>query len=365
MKCLRFEPVDHVPVMEIALWAQTHERWRSEGMPDGVGADFMHGCDYFGLEGYEALHIDAVLPHPPLPEKVLSEDENTVTFTDALGRTRRARKSGTVGGTRMSMDTYLEFPVKDRASWRSYRERYEGDFEARYPANWDGEKQRLARTERPRTLLEPLAGTFGYYSMLRNWMGTEGLSYMFYDDPGLVEECLEFLTDFAIGLLSRAAREVHFDFYYIHEDMACKGGPLVSPEMFRRLFLPQYRRFIGFLRSNGVDMVLVDSDGNHEALIPAFLEAGVDGFGPVERAAGMDPVRLRRQYGKRIVMVGGVDKREIAKDRGAIDREIDRSIRPIIDEGGFIPTIDHAIPPDVSLDNFRYYLDRKRTLLGG
>jgi len=350
--------------MEIALWPQTRERWQGEGMPEGIKCDLMHGCGYFGLEGYDALHIDAALPYPPMPERVLSEDADTVTFTDAFGRTRRARKSGMVGGSRMSMDAYIEFPVRDRTSWRSYRKRYEGDHDKRYPTDWRRQKDRLARTDNPRSLLDPLAGTFGYYSMLRNWMGTQGLSYMFYDDPALVQECLEFLTDFAVGLLAPALREIRFDFYYIHEDMACKGGPLVSPEMFRRLFLPQYRRFIGFLRSNGIDLVLVDSDGDHEVLVPTFLEAGVNGFGPVERAAGMDPVRLRRKYGKDVVMIGGVDKREIAKGRRAIDREIDRSIRPIVDEGGFIPTIDHSIPPDVSLDNFRYYLERKRRLLG-
>jgi uroporphyrinogen decarboxylase len=112
-------------------------------------------------------------------------------------------------------------------------------------------------------------------------------------------------------------------------------------------------------------VVIVDTDGDFEALIPEFLEAGVDGFNPMEVAAGMEPVRMRRKYGRSFCMVGGIDKREIAKDRAAIDREVAK-IAPLIQEGGYIPWIDHAIPPDISLDNFRHYLEqKKKVILGG
>ena len=146
--------------------------------------------------------------------------------------------------------------------------------------------------------------------------------------------------------------------------MAGKGGPLMGPEQFREFILPHYKRFVGFLKSNGVKIVLVDTDGDHRALIPAMLEAGVDGFGPIERAAGMDPVAVRKEYGRSLCMVGGVDKREIAKGPKAIDAELARSVVPIIEQGGFIPCIDHAVQPDVSLDDFRYYLDAKRRIMG-
>ena len=366
LRTLRFETVDRPPMMEICVWAQTRERWVAEGMPEDACTGFMeHGSPYFGLEGYESLQIDAIGPRPPVEQKTLEETDRHLVFVDGMGRTRRALKTGTVAGTRMSMDTYIDFPVKDRASFREFSRKYESRYDQeRYPENWEEHVAGLAATDRPLTLLNPLAGTFGYYSMLRNWMGTEGLSYMLYDDPGLVHECLEFLTEFALRLLAPAVEQAQFDFYYIHEDMAGKGGPLMGPQQFREFLLPHYKRFIGFLKTNGVEIVLVDTDGDHNVLIPVFLEAGVDGFGPIERAAGMDPVAIRRQYGKSVCMVGGVDKREIAKGPAAIDAEIERSIAPIIDEGGYIPTIDHSIPPSVSLEDFRYYLDKKRECLG-
>jgi len=364
VRTLTFETVDRVPCVEICVWAQTRERWLREGMPEDVDTSFMHrGSEHFALEGYETMHLNATAPVPPVEHRVLQETDECLLFVDNFGRTRRALKTGTVGGTRMSMDTYLEFPVKDRPSFAEHRKRYEGPAAARYPEDYEAVKALCATTDLPLTLLNPLGGTFGYYSMLRNWIGTENLSYMWYDNPALIEECLEFLTDFALRVLKQAVTETKFDFYYIHEDMAGKGGPLMGPQLFRKFILPHYKRFIEFLKTNGVRIVLVDTDGDHTVLTPVFLEAGVDGFGPIERAAGMDPVAIRKQYGKSVCMIGGVDKREIAKGRAAIDAELARSVLPIIDQGGYIPTIDHAVHPDVSLDDFRYYLAQKRQLL--
>ena len=88
----------------------------------------------------------------------------------------------------------------------------------------------------------------------------------------------------------------------------------------------------------------------------------MDGFNPMEVAAGMEPVRMRKKYGKRFCMVGGIDKREIAKDRAAIDREVAKIV-PLIQEGGYIPWIDHTVPPDTSLANYEYYLEQKRRII--
>jgi uroporphyrinogen decarboxylase len=55
---------------------------------------------------------------------------------------------------------------------------------------------------------------------------------------------------------------------------------------------------------------------------------------------------------------------ELAKGRDAIDSHLAGMV-PLIEEGGFIPTVDHTVPPDVSLDNFMYYMERKRVLLAG
>lgn len=364
VRTMTFQPVDHPSNMEIAVWGQTRERWLQEGMPEAVNTSFMeHGEPYFGLEGYEALSLDGISPLPAVASQTLEETDEHLVFVDGFGRTRRARKSGTVNGTRLSMDSYLDFPVKDRASFREYRFRYEGPLAERYPADWEAARARLLASDLPTTLMNPLGGTFGYYSMLRNWIGTENLSYLWYDDPSLIHECLEFLTDFILRLLERAVTEITFDWVIVHEDMAGKGGPLMGPKLFREFLLPHYLRYVGFLKSHGVKVVMVDTDGDHRVLTPLFLEAGADGFNPMERAAGMDPVELRREYPSGVCMTGGVDKREIAKGRAAIDAELAR-LAPVVESGGFMPCIDHTVPPDVSYEDFLYYLEAKRRVLG-
>lgn len=362
MDTMAFRPVDRAPFMEIALWGQTIERWIAEGAPPDLNGSLMLGSPLFGLEGYDTADIDAIYPLPRFEERVLEEDGDHIVHIDGLGRTRIARKSGTVRGTRLSMDQYVGFAVKDRRSFNELRCRYEGDPDERYPADWDSIVERLRVSEKPVTLLDPLSGTFGFYSMLRNWIGTEPLSYLFYDDPGLIHDCLDLLSDFILRLLPRALRDVRFDYYFLHEDMAGKGGPLMGPNLFREFLLPHYKRFIGFLKSNGIHLVLVDTDGDFEALVPIFLEAGVDGFGPMEIASGMDPIRMRKKYGRSFCMIGGIDKREIAKGHAAIDAQIER-MHAALKDGGYVPTIDHSIPPDVSLEAFRYYLQEKRRVI--
>lgn len=74
-----------------------------------------------------------------------------------------------------------------------------------------------------------------------------------------------------------------------------------------------------------------------------------------------DPMDYRKKYGRDLRIIGGVDKRELAKGRKAIDREIERRV-PLMKDGGFIPMPDHLIPPDVPLDDYTYYLDCMRKL---
>jgi uroporphyrinogen decarboxylase len=180
-----------------------------------------------------------------------------------------------------------------------------------------------------------------------------------------MHEMMEFVADFTIEtarpLLERGVKP---DYVFINEDMSMKSGPLLSPETYRTFILPHLKRLVAFLRAAGVSWVIVDTDGNCELLIPLLLDAGVDGIWPLERAADMDPVAIRRKFGRSLRLWGGVDKRELAKDAAAIDAHL-RPLQPLIAGGGFIPTVDHLVPPDVSLANFEHYMRRKHQLLRG
>jgi uroporphyrinogen-III decarboxylase len=365
-RTLQFKAVDRVPFFEIALWEQTVLRWNDEGLPDSAAdADLFTGSEYFNLEGYDLALFNLTFPEPCPPDRRIKENERYITFIDGMGRTRLALKEGTVKGMRASMDTYVDFPIKTRNDFLLLKEKYINNAEDRIPRDWGSMVVRLAASARPSTFLDRYFASFGYYSMLRNWMGTEGLSYMFYDDPGLVHDCLNFLTEFITSWMEAPLREAAFDLYYIHEDMAGKNGPLVSPEMFRKFFSPYYRRLLDFLKRCGVKNIIVDTDGNFEALIPAFLDVGVEGFGPIERAAHLNPLDLRKNYGTSFFMIGGIDKRMLKKGKTTVENELLNLLPPLLEQGGYIPTIDHSVPPDVSLRSFESYLELKWKIING
>ena len=362
LKLMAGQVSDWVPNYELGCWGQTTQRWLDEGMPeDQAGVDMWAGVPVFGMDGRNFFGLNIGMM-PGFEHQVLEEDDHTVLFRDATGIVRRALKDGTVRGTRMSMDSYIEHPVKDRASWKDVKRRYDPQAPERYPEDWDGTAWGGQRRELPTCLLGN--GSFGLYSQLRSWVGTEALSCMFYDDPALVEEMIELNTDFLLTLVEPALEKLQFDYFNFFEDCAGKGGPLFGPGLFRKFFMKSYKRIIERLRAAGIQSIWVDCDGDPEVLIPLWMEAGVNCFWPLEQASGMDPLRLRKKFGKDLVLCGGLDKMELAKGREAIDRELTAKIPPLLESGGYIPHIDHAISPELSYDDFLYYLELKRKLTG-
>lgn len=366
VRTARGQPVDRAFNWELGLWGQTLERWLNEGLPTDIHLDRIanleHNGEFFGLD--RMLWYDISLgPIPQYEYAVLSEDERYIVFRDGVGVVHKALKEGTVRGTRMSMDTYIDHPVKTQADWIEFKKRLDPHSPARYPIWWNDEVRALSNRSYPLNM--GCDGAFGLYWKLRELMGTERVSYAFFDQPSLIEEILEYLTDFYIEVFHRALHDVEFDLMVFSEDFAGKGGPLISPAIFKRFFKRHYRRLADFALSHGVPAVWVCTDGYTVPLIPLLLECGVNGQGPLEVAAGMDLLELRRTFGMDLLLMGGIDKRVLAQDRAAIDAEMYRKLPPLLAQGKFIPTIDHTVPPDVPYANWLYYLDLKRRMVEG
>jgi uroporphyrinogen decarboxylase len=194
-------------------------------------------------------------------------------------------------------------------------------------------------------------------------MGFENAAMCFYDDPDLIEEMMEHLTNLTLTVIERAVKEVKLDFAAMWEDMAFNNGPMISPTLFRRFMVPRYKRITAFLKQHGIDVVYLDCDGNINQLVEGWLEAGVNCMFPVEVRAGTDPVELRRRYGRQCLLMGGVDKMRLREGRAAIRKEIAR-IENLVADGGYIPHVDHRCPPDVPYQDYLYYLEVKRAAFG-
>jgi hypothetical protein len=361
---MEYQPVDRVPNHEVGVWEQTIDRWEEEGLNRySLTWDWFTGCDFFNMDAKEYIPVKYGMM-PPFETEILEEDERYVIFRHGSGIVTKALKEGTSGGMRSSMDQYLDFPVKTAEDFRKLKQRYEPCLAGRYPPQW--RKIHLPRwKQRDHVLvLGTNCSTTGFYWRAREWMGTEGLSYGWYDQPALMHEMMEFIADFTMEVSRPVLEEVAPDFMFINEDMAMKNGPLLSPRTYREFIFPHMQRMVEFFKSYGVRYVIVDTDGNSEPLLSLLMDAGVDGIWPLERASDMDPIAIRKKYGKSLRLWGAVDKRELTKDHKAIDDHL-RELAPLVEEGGFIPTVDHLVPPDVSYENFCYYMRRKQALLEG
>ena len=341
---MRLEAVDRPALWEWSPWPTTLRLWQQQGLGQADHAPAFDECDRKLQCGVDLWMI------PRFEERVIAKDDQSITTMTERGVVMRTLSAADA----LTMPEHIRFPVKDQQDWKRLKKRFDPEESARYPKQWPpGGPVMLFQGPRSPSL-------FGF---VRELMGPERAMMSFYDSPALVHDMMEFNTEFILSLLNRVLREAPISALFFWEDMCYRNGSLISPAMFRSFMIPRYRRMTDLARNLGVDMIFVDCDGNIEELIPLWMESGINGVYPVEVAAGMDVVDLRRRYGQSLLMTGGIDKRALARGQRAIDEELGRTI-PLAHQGGYIPHVDHALPHDIAYDNFLYYWKRKKELLG-
>lgn len=342
IRTMTFQPVDRVPLLEWNIREATMREWIKQGYPEGVRYQAFFGLDTFYVNVPIRLSM-----YPEFEEQIIEQQAEYKIWRDNLGAIRKDFAENATPGfvTRQ----WLKFAVEDRDDFLEMKKRYNSKSPERYPENWENIAKILSKSHVPTHLSIPFL-----FWTVRDWMGFENLCIAFYDQPALIEEMFEFLTDFIIDTLKDKIKNIDIDIVEFKEDMAYKHAPMISPEMFRKFMMPHYIRLIDFLKSNGVKLVYVDCDGYPGDLIPLWIEAGVDAMSPCEIAAGNDLIALRKEY-PRFGLLGGIDKRSLAKDKKSIYNEVMSKVPYMLEKGGYIPHVDHAIPPDVPLENYLYY----------
>ena len=348
---LRFGEVDRPPRWEWAFRPGTTALWYEQGLPSTVPEE-IRWDEYFKLDRGAACmaHLPPtrlgvnLYPLPDFSQEVVEETDKYVIKKNEWGAVGRWIKKGV-----QSIPQFISFGVQNREDFLQCKRRLDPLEPKRYPSNWEQLKQGWKERDYPVCLW-----TLGWYAVLREMMGVEELSVSFYDQPKLLEEICEFWTDFTIKVFARALEEVEVDYVLFWEDLAFKTSSLVSPSHFKHFFVKHYQRVLDYFRSKGIENFMVDSDGNIEEIIPLWLDVGVNILGPFEVAADMDVVKTGREY-KELIMVGGIDKREIARGSKAIETEVLRRVVPLVERRGFLPTLDHSTIPELSLADFRYY----------
>ena len=350
---MRYQPRDRCPIMDFAYWTETPDVWRKQGLPADVELE-----EYFGLDA-QWIGADINLGLLPAFEtRVIEDGETTQIVFGSDGVIARHSKVGS------SIPHFIDWTLKGRDSWQEYKKRLDPDAPGRIPDDWD---ERCARWKDRDYPLSISAGSL--YGRPRDWMGVENISFLIHDDPTLFQEIVETQADMVVGVLERAllraaACGVTFDFAMIWEDMCYRAGPLISPKTFAEVLVPNYRRMTAVLRKYGIDIIVVDSDGDGWLLTELWLEGGVNCHFPIEVGTwGGDAVEYRKRWGKDLLMMGGFDKNILARTKDEIEREIER-LAPLVEEGGFIPFCDHRVPPNVPFDNYIHYIERAKAIWG-
>jgi len=349
---MKFGKVDRVPDMELGVWPETLARWRHEGMPWWIDNLFQLS-DHFHMDksfNCDWMHINDRL-FPDQEFRVVERNSGWEIIESNIGMKMKR------GLANASIPQFLRFPVETAGDYQRISDRLNPEDSGRYSPDFDDD---LAfRTMRGETRGINFCGLFGFG---REIMGLENFCTAIYDEPELVEAILDDRVKMAELLYRRILEAGGLDFVQIWEDMAYKSGPLVSPGFMEGKMLERYIEIVGIFRKGGVRLVMMDCDGNIEKMVPIIKKAGMDGIYPCEIAAGSDPVKLRKMF-PGVGLAGGIDKRALAGEGAAGAKSELRRVQPLIKEGGYIPYIDHFIPPDISYGTFCYYCALKSELL--
>ncbi|MBM4465641.1 MAG: hypothetical protein FJ014_08835 [Chloroflexi bacterium] len=158
-------------------------------------------------------------------------------------------------------------------------------------------------------------------------------------------------------------REISDNYAIFDEPIASHHAPIIAPASFHRFVIPAYRRIVNRLRAAGIEVIIFDTHGAVRPLIPLCLEAGVNALWcGAAQASGVDYVELRREYGRDLLLIGGLDVRVLAQDRRAMEEEILSQVPPLLEQGGYVPLVDGRVRSHVPFENYVFYRELIREL---
>ena len=340
---LKRKPVDRIGVFE-HFWGDTLKAYAEQGHMQSAE----HFEDHFNLDmqmsGCTELKADL-----DFVDKVISETEDTVTILDGNGATlKRHKKHDTT-------PEHIAFNVKSRYEWEEIKPLLVNVDERRI--NFEGyrwAKEQAGRANRffawsGVNVFECMHPIAGHENMLIG-MGLE---------PDWIEDMVKTYSELIVSLQEILfAKEGKPDGIFYYDDLGFKERPFMSPAMYEELIMPGHKKTFDYAHSLGLPVIL-HSCGFVEPLLPKIVEAGIDCLQVIEIKAGMDLLRIHKNFGDKIALMGGIDVRSLyTNDRAIIDKELESKI-PIVKNGfGYVLHSDHSIPKTVEYDTLKYYFNK-------
>jgi len=348
---MHYRPVDRCVNMEFGWWKENFEVWpmfKENGIKNNADGDIFFSFDRGGsFCGCNWLN-------PAFENKVVEVRGNTKIMQNGDGLLAEVPLDG-----HDTIPHYIKASIVTPDDWKKCKaERFRLDDPAR--------KVDVAalRRQHPLTRDYPLGVDCGsMIGRIRDMLTFEGLAYAGFDYPEMVEDMVETSCQMVENTLDQVLGKIDFDYASGWEDICFKNGPIVSLDFFTQVVVPRYKRIGKRLHRHGIDLWFTDCDGDVRPLVPGFLESGINCLFPFEVMGGGHPGNLLKEFGKDLRIMGGFDKIQMVKGKKEIKAYMETLV-PLVERGGYVPFCDHRCPPDVSQENYLYYLDLKEKMFG-
>lgn len=338
---LSHKEADRVPILD-GPWGTTVQRWKREGLPEDQSP-----ASYFGYDTIAGIGGDTSFR---LPGETLEQTEEYTITRNSNGVVHRNWKHAT------STPELIDFLIKDRKSWEEHKHRFVYD-DTR--VNFDNAMQTFKNAREAGHFIQ--FGCALGYDFWQNVVGPENLLPAMIEDPEWVKELYIAQVELIINMASALmARGIEFDGASFADDLGYRNGTFFSPKIYREQLFPAHKRLCDFLNEPGI-FVTLHSCGGVRALVPYFVEAGFACLNPLEVKSGMDVIELKREFGDKLTLMGGIDVRKMAADDPAeIEEEIRTKISVAKVGGGYIYHSDHSVPDNVSFQQYKRVMELVR-----
>jgi uroporphyrinogen decarboxylase len=336
-KIFQHKETDRIAIHDTP-WDATVKRWRKEGLPEDTLVD-----DYFG---YEIVQIGADLS-ARFPIRVLEKNDKCITETTPDGGIRKNFMDYS------TTPEIVDYPIKIKSDWDDIEKRLAPDCTR---VDWVTAYRNYQKARDEGKFVLYAAGTG--YDRFQCFMCSEELLIAMITETEWVKRMFRTVGILVIEMAKvMIDKGLKFDGAFLYNDMGYRNSSLFSPETYSKTLFETDKMIFDFFHSKGMPVIL-HSCGNVKPLIPCLIDAGLDCLQPLEVKAGMDLRELKREYGKYLSFMGGIDVRLMSDpDPSKIEDEIRKKLEAAKAGGGYIYHSDHSIPKNVSFKQYCHVIE--------
>ncbi len=307
METMRYGKVDRVPYFEEGIRKDVLKAWLKQGLPPGVNIAQM-----FPSDRREVIEVD-LEPRP----------------------------------------NFRKWPTS-RSELKELRRRLDPYGRGRLPKGWSTKVRTWEK--RDHVLMLRIHRGFFLSMGVYGWPRFSELMDLVIDEPQFVREYMAIQGEFVARLAERVLQDVRLDAALFSEPIGGNYGPLISPQMYEDMVLRSYEPVLDLLKNHGVETLVFVTYANARLLLPSILKWGFNCLWACEvNVEAMDYRDIRREFGRELRLIGGIDLDALRRDKQAIWREVGEKVPPLVADGGYVPLADGRVRADVPYENYVYY----------